>query len=166
MLSKARSETLLASNKGTLKYLRGQLKIIEARFGKKSIRFRTVIRPDVWSIKQSNTIVFGISFLKTRKLALLAMIHELGHLYTHGSRNKVTLEVNANLWALQCIETLYDSDIKLKKLFREYLTMCLNSEPGEHSEGAFELITTIGGQVLKTTKNTLMIDLPHKYKDW
>jgi len=168
MLSKAKLGTPSPSNKGMLKFLRWQVTYIESYFGKKYVKFRTAKGSDVWSIKQSTTIVFGKPFLTTRsrKNVLLALIHELGHLYTNSSKNKVTAEVNANLWAIHCIETLYNDDVKLKKLYKEYLKMCLNAGPSEHSEGVFELMTTIGGQVLKTTKDTLILILPHKYKDW
>ena len=168
MLSKAKLGTPSPSNKGMLKFVRLNVTYIESYFGKKYVKFRTAKYSDVWSIKQSNTIVFGKTFLTTRsrKNILLALIHELGHLYTNSSKNKVTAEVNANLWAIHCIETLYSEDTRLKKLFKEYLKMCLNGGPSEHSEGVFELMSAIGGQVLKTTKDMLILILPHEYKDW
>ena len=147
------------------KFLQSKIAKIEKVYGEsphKDLEFSTKL--GAW-VTNRNVIVLGTDVTANKFLALLAVIHELGHLYTKSRK-----ELKANIWALECISKVFPKSRSLKYLYFSYLLKCLNSGENPHSAEAHKLLDHLKVKIVKIWFEDegaiLDIELPKAYKSW
>jgi len=144
MVSKTTLKTPKNSNAEIICYLRKNLKKIEKYYHKTNLKIKIKKTSGIWLDVDTKIMVIGEHYLKNKNFSLLALLHEMGHIYSFKESDaKYQNELNANLWVINCINKLYKKNLKLKKMFEDYIYIfCYLPESGDHYYAALLLYKT------------------------
>lgn len=120
--------------------------LVESRFGKRKIRIKFYTGDGAWL--RNGVITIGTKLLRSKRDLKFIILHECGHVYCRSRK-----EIVANRWLLKYIHTY---DRKLQRNFWKYITQCLNSGPGDHSQDAINLVKELEYDVVKTNNKLIV----------